>query len=158
VPRPSLSRIYQQLGVTGLVQTQEPKSRSIYGFANLCMSDHISPVLLRASTYRQQPVILQNNCLSISQVRGYSSALFAVQHDTSELRIDGVVFVKSQTVLRDHVKLTTENGERFAVYTMSMTGSVNIRPCFVDLAMDRERSGIDRLVSDDHLPFLVDED
>jgi hypothetical protein len=51
--------------------------------------------------------------------------LLAIENDAAELLVNAVRLVKAERVLRDHVKLATEDGEGFAVNRMCMTGCVN---------------------------------
>lgn len=69
-------------------------------------------------THRQQAMILQDDSLAITQVRGDALALLAIEHDAAELRVHGMALVEAQRVLRDHVQLASKDGESLTVHAV----------------------------------------
>lgn len=69
----------------------------------------------REATYGDQAVVLQDGRLAVTKTLSDFLALFAVQHDASEIWVHGMALVEAQTILRDHVELAAEDGKRFAV-------------------------------------------
>lgn len=60
-------------------------------------------------------MILQDDGLSIAKVLCDPLTFFAIQDDTTELRIDSMVLVEPQAILRNHIELSAKNAEGFAV-------------------------------------------
>ena len=106
----------------------------------------------------QEAMVLQDDRLPIAEVLRDPLPLLPIEHHPSKLRVHRMVFIKPQTILRDHIELPSKNRERLAIHTMRMARSVNIRPRLMNLRVDRERSGVDGLVADDDFAVFVDQD
>lgn len=107
--------------------------------------------------HRQESVVLQDDRLAITQVFCNPPSLLAIQYHAAELRVHRMILIEPQTVLRNHVQLPPKYRERLPIHAMCMARRVDIRPCFVDLAVDRKGGGIDGLIADDDLALFVDE-
>lgn len=127
----SLGRcIYQKLSMTSLVQGQEEEGSGVNGLA-----------------HSEQSMILQNYGFATSKVLCYPLAFLAVYHNASELRVDGMVFVESKTILGYHVKLPAKHREGFAIDAVCVTSCVHVGPCFVDCRVNSECGRVDWLIS-----------
>lgn len=103
-------------------------------------------------------MILKNDSLAVAKMLGDLLTLFSIKNNTSKLGIHSMVFIESERVLCNHVQLAAKGRKRLSVCRMRVTSSINVWSCFVDFGMDRERSRIDRLITDDNVPIFVDKD
>lgn len=60
-------------------------------------------------------MILQDDRLATPQMLRDALPFLAVQHHPAELRVHRMALVEAQRVLRHHVQLAAEDGERLAV-------------------------------------------
>jgi hypothetical protein len=66
--------------------------------------------------------------------------------------------VKAKGILRHHVEFPAEDGKGFAINRMSVTGSMDLGPGFVNLAVDSESSGVYGFIAYHYLAIFVDKD
>ena len=64
-------------------------------------------------------MILQYRSFAIAKTFCDPLAFFPVKHNAAELRVDRMVFVKAQTVLRDHVEFSTEDRKSLTIHAGS---------------------------------------
>lgn len=70
-------------------------------------------------------------------------AFFCPEHDPAKVVIDGMTIVEIAYVLRDHVQWFAKDTVCHAMRGMRMAGSIDIRPSFVEFAVDEESGSID---------------
>lgn len=103
-------------------------------------------------------MVLQNDRLTIAEVLRDPAPLFTVKDNTAELRVDGVASPEACAILCHDVELPSEDGKGFAINGVSMTGCVDIRAGFMDFGVNGKSCGVNRLISNDYLTLLIDED
>lgn len=120
-------------------------------------------------------MILQNSRFPVAQTFSNLPPFLTVQDHASEVRVYSVALVESQAILRHHIELSAKDRECFPVDTgvrqtryhmcewyrvllpVSMTRSMYIWSCLVDLRMNRKSRCINRLVADHDLAIFVDQ-
>jgi hypothetical protein len=138
MPAARTRRIHQQLRLARLIQTQEPERRFVHRLAD-----------------RQDAVILQNRCFSITQCIRYPLTFFGCKHHAAEIFIHTMGLVKANAVLCNHVQFPAKRTKCLAMHAMRMTRRIYIWPSLVDSAVNRKRRSIDRFIALDYLALLI---
>jgi len=109
-------------------------------------------------TYGDEPVVLQDDRLTIPESVRDPQSLFPIEHHSAKVVIDRMALPESQSVLRDHVQLSAKHRKGFAVHRVSVACSMDVRTSLVDLRVNSKGCGVDGFLAFYHLSIFIDED
>lgn len=54
-------------------------------------------------------MVLQDDCLPITQAGRYSFAFLPIQYNASEIVVNCMILIESETILGDHIQLSSKD-------------------------------------------------